>query len=68
MKNGNGAELTSEQRYEMQNQRLNNQIQQKDALKKILTDEQFEKWEKIMNNKRNKQGQKGNRQGNPSKK
>ena len=68
MNKQNGSQLTDEQRFEMQNQRLDNQIQQQTEMKKILSDEQFGKWQTIMNNNRNKQGKKGSPQGRPSKK
>ena len=38
---------TSEERYEMENARLDRMIAQQDALKKILTDEQFDQWKEL---------------------
>ena len=43
--NGEKRTLTSEERYAMKNERLDAAIAHKAELKKILTDEQFEKWE-----------------------
>lgn len=44
-KRAEGKTPTSEERFEMQNQRLDNQIAMKAELKKILTKEQMTKWE-----------------------
>lgn len=44
-KRAEGKTPTSEERFEMQNQRLDNQIAMKAELKKILSKEQLEKWE-----------------------
>ena len=44
-KRAEGKEASSEERYAMQNQRLDNQIAMKAELKKILSKEQMEKWE-----------------------
>lgn len=59
-----GSEITSEQRFSIANERLDRQIHQKEAMKKILTKEQFDKWEKMKRNNSNcqKQGKKGNPQ------
>jgi len=43
-KRAEGKTPTSEERFEMQNQRLDNQIAMKTELKKILTKEQMTKW------------------------
>ncbi|NOR27256.1 MAG: hypothetical protein GQ540_01875 [Lutibacter sp.] len=40
-----GVQLTNEQRFEIQNNRLDTQIEAKTAIKSILNKEQFEKWE-----------------------
>ena len=40
-----GVQLTNEQRFEIQNNRLDTQIETKTAIKSILNKEQFEKWE-----------------------
>ncbi|MCJ7465079.1 MAG: hypothetical protein MUO53_00100 [Maribacter sp.] len=40
-------EITSEQRFAMQNERLDHQIAQKEKMKSILSQEQYEKWEKM---------------------
>ncbi len=44
--NGEMKERTSEERFAMQNERLDHQIAQKDKMKSILSEEQFQKWEK----------------------
>ncbi len=51
-----GVQLTSDERFEFQNNRLERKIEQKTALKKILNEEQFEKWTKI-NNVQKRKGQ-----------
>ncbi|WP_157373930.1 DUF4890 domain-containing protein [Arenibacter certesii] len=43
--NGEMKKPTSEERYALKNERLDHQIAQKQQLQKILTKEQFEKWE-----------------------
>lgn len=45
--NGEMKERTSEERFAMQNERLDHQIAQKNKMKSILSQEQFEKWEKM---------------------
>lgn len=52
-----GAELTSDQKYNLEIQRLDKQIENKAAMKSVLTNEQYEKWEKMAKN-RKRQGQK----------
>ena len=42
-----GKKPTKEERFAMQNQRLDNQIAMKREMKKILTPEQYEKFEKM---------------------
>lgn len=44
---GDTKELTSEEKYARANSRLDKQIAQKEALKNILSEEQFEKWQKM---------------------
>lgn len=44
-KRAEGQQPTSEERFALQNQRLDNQIAMKAELKKILSKEQLEKWE-----------------------
>lgn len=44
-KRAEGKQPTSEERFAMQSQRLDNQIAMKAELKKILSKEQLEKWE-----------------------
>lgn len=45
--NGEVKKPTTEERYAMQNQRLDHQIAQKAEIKNILSEEQFEKWTKL---------------------
>ena len=42
-----GDALTNDERFQIQNDRLDNQLEQKAAMKDILSKEQFEKWEKV---------------------
>ena len=56
-----GEKLTSDERYKMQNERLDHQIAQKNEMKKLLNDEQYAKWEK-MQDRRGKH-RKGKRMG-----
>ncbi len=42
-----GDALTNDERFQNQNDRLENQLEQKAAMKDILSEEQFEKWEKV---------------------
>ena len=42
-----GDALTNDERFQNQNDRLENQLEQKAAMKNILSEEQFEKWEKV---------------------
>ena len=44
-KDGNGKNSNKEERLNMANQRLDRQLEMKKKMKKILNDEQFEKWE-----------------------
>jgi len=74
-KKENGEEFTSEQRYEMQLNRLERQIEHKAAMKNILSEEQYEKWEKTMKSKMkegrkkmaHKEKNKGSQQGSQNK-
>lgn len=52
-----GVALTSEQQFKMQNDRLDKQIAHKARMKNILTKDQYEKWERKMQQK-NRQGTK----------
>ena len=52
---------TSEERYTMQNQRLDQMIAQKAEMKKILSQEQYEKWGKAHHGKRKHRDEKGMR-------
>jgi hypothetical protein len=60
LKKQDGTELSGQQRFEIQNNYLDMQIEHKAAMKSILSEEQYEKWEKLSkgHNKRNKQGEK----------
>ena len=67
----NKVEMTSDQKFEMQNSRLDKMIAHKTAMKTILTKDQYAKWEENRNSKKRggkKQGtqnkQKGKRGGN----
>ncbi|WP_026810463.1 DUF4890 domain-containing protein [Arenibacter latericius] len=44
---GEMKKLTSEERYALRNERLDHQIAQNQQLQKILTKDQFEKWESL---------------------
>ncbi|SRR6056297_1952173 len=46
-KKEDGNRPSKEERYAMQNERLDHMIAQKASMKKILTEAQFEKWEKM---------------------
>jgi hypothetical protein len=58
-----GTEFTSEQRFEMQNSRLDKQIQHKTAMKTILSKDQFEQWEKTMKTRKRNGNRKGMKNG-----
>lgn len=49
-----GQRLTDDQKFEMKNQMLDNQIAMKAEMKKILTKEQFEKWENMKKERKGK--------------
>ncbi|PHQ60469.1 MAG: hypothetical protein COC08_07325 [Maribacter sp.] len=61
--NGTMTKPTSEERYAMQNQRLDHLIAQKSEMKKILSQEQYDKWEKAHHGKRKHQHKRGMRRG-----
>lgn len=48
----NGERPTNDERFELRNNRLDNQLENKAAMKKILSKEQFEKWDNF--DKKNK--------------
>ena len=54
-----GVELTKEDKFRMQNDRLDAQIKNKAAMKNILSKEQFEKFEKANMRKRQAMNKKG---------
>ncbi|MDO1512138.1 hypothetical protein Q2T41_05655 [Maribacter confluentis] len=49
-----GKKLTAEERYKRQNERLDHQIERKNAIKSILGAEQYAKWEKMDHHKKRK--------------
>lgn len=53
-------ELSSEERFTRQNDRLDHMIAQKEKMKKILNEEQYAKWEKEMSSQKHR-GHKGPR-------
>jgi len=57
---GKRKDLSSEERFAHQNERLDHMIAQKEKIKKILNEDQFSKWEKKMSH-RNHKGRKGNK-------
>ena len=59
--NKDAQKPSSEDRYAMQIERLDHQIAQKAAMKKILSKEQMEKWEQLASHKKrkHKKGRKG---------
>ena len=48
----NGVKLTSDERFKIQNNRLDRQLEHKAEMRKILSKEQFSKWEKLGNAKK----------------
>lgn len=52
-----GSKPTNDEKFNMQNNRLDKMIAHKTAMKKILTKDQFEKWEKSMHSKMKKEQQ-----------
>lgn len=56
---GKRKKPTSEERYVMANARLDAQLAQKEEMKKILSEEQMAKWEKMHHGKRKHKGRKG---------
>jgi periplasmic protein CpxP/Spy len=49
LKREKGTTLTQEERFEFENNRLDRQLAHKEEMKKILTAEQFEKWNNFKN-------------------
>lgn len=63
----NGTALTQDQRYDLANNRVDRQIAHKAEMKKILSQEQFDKWQLTRSEFRNNKGRmskKGNNRGN----
>jgi len=58
-----GTKPTNDEKFDMQNNRLDKMIAHKAAMKKILSEEQFAKWEKSMKSKIKKEQQRGQKQG-----
>ncbi|KAA3624957.1 MAG: hypothetical protein DWP94_02185 [Flavobacterium sp.] len=56
-----GEEMTDEEKFERQSARLDAQIEYKDAMKSILSKDQFEKWEKSVQKKGGKRHQEARR-------
>ncbi|PTX58722.1 hypothetical protein C8N46_11230 [Kordia periserrulae] len=54
-----GEKPTEEQRYQLMNERLDAQIAYKKSMKKILTNEQYERWEKMQHHKGKQKKQRG---------
>lgn len=68
-KRADGKTPNAEERFQMQNQRLDNQIAMKAELKKILSKEQMEKWEaRQIENRAKRNNRSGMRQGNGNQK
>lgn len=58
-KNGESEKRTSEERYAMMNDRLDRMIAHKTEMKEILSDEQYERWEKMaMRKQKHRKGKK----------
>lgn len=49
-----GEKPTVDEKFDMKNKMLDNQIEHKAQMKKILNPEQFQKWEQNIENKKNK--------------
>jgi hypothetical protein len=49
-----GEKLSADERFEMKNKMLDNQIEHKAQMKKILNEEQFKKWEEKQENRKEK--------------
>ncbi|QCW98853.1 hypothetical protein FGM00_01480 [Aggregatimonas sangjinii] len=59
-----GAKPTADERYAMQTERLDQQIALKAEMKKILSDEQYARWEKMAKRKgKHKKGKRGGKKG-----
>lgn len=57
---GEKTKRTSEERYAMSNARLDAKIAQKEEMKSILSDTQYDKWEKMQNRKgKHRKGKRG---------
>lgn len=60
-KKEDGSRPTKEERFAMQNERLDYMIAQKASMKKILTATQFEKWENMQHKRQKGKKGRGNR-------
>ena len=63
----NGETLTQEDRFRFENTRLDRQLEHKKEMKNILTEKQFEKWDKTAKRKNGKRGMKSARMNKKSK-
>lgn len=59
-----GTRMTTDEKFAMQNERLDFEIERKKEMKALLTSEQYEKWEKMKHKRRmHHQGKKERRKG-----
>lgn len=56
-----GTELTKEQRFEMQNKKLDAMIAVQNEMKQILTEDQFKKWQRLAHKKKQSRKKKHHR-------
>jgi hypothetical protein len=61
-KKAEGKKLTADERFALKNEMLDQQIANKEQMKKILTPAQFEKWEQMKDNQKNQRFAKSKRQ------
>lgn len=45
-----GEKMTADEKFDMQNERLDHRIERKNEMKSVLTAEQYSKWEKMKHN------------------
>jgi protein CpxP len=53
-----GEKLSADEKFELKNRMLDNQIENKSQMKKILKPEQFKKWEQNLENRKEKMSEK----------
>ena len=58
-----GKKMTADEKYKMQNERLDHQIARKKEMKSLLTAEQYTKWEKMSHRNKSKRPHKWHREG-----